>query len=42
MLKDPLWYAAKWGGFKEQDPDNANDLPDIDAEWDANGDGDPG
>ena len=39
-LLNPLWYAAKWGGFKET-PDDANDLPDIAAEWDANGDGNP-
>ena len=41
LLKDPLWYAAKWGGFKEETRTTANDLPDIDAEWDANGDGNP-
>jgi len=40
LLKNPLWYAAKWGGFKE-DPNNTNDLPDLAAEWDANGDGNP-
>ena len=34
LLKDPLWYAAKWGGFKEN-PDNANNLPDLVAEWDS-------
>src|SRR5882672_11243518 len=37
-LKDPLWYAAKWGGFQDQ---NANDLPDLATEWDRNGDGKP-
>lgn len=40
FLKDPLWYAAKWGGFVEDD-EVANDLPDITTEWDADGDGDP-
>lgn len=37
FLKDPLWYAAKWGGFVD---DNGNDLPDS-TEWDADGDGVP-
>lgn len=37
LLKDPLWYAAKWGGFND---DNANNLPDT-TEWDADGDGTP-
>lgn len=38
LLKNPLWYAAKWGGFQDA---NDNDIPDQDAEWDANGDGVP-
>jgi type IV pilus assembly protein PilY1 len=38
LLKDPLWYAAKWGSFKDSNGDN---LPDIPAEWDSNGDGVP-
>lgn len=38
LLKDPLWYAAKWGGFQDS---NANDIPDVAMEWDADGDGDP-
>lgn len=37
LLKDPLWYAAKWGGFKD---DNANLIPDP-TEWDADTDGTP-
>ncbi|MEO7775719.1 MAG: PilC/PilY family type IV pilus protein [Steroidobacteraceae bacterium] len=37
LLKDPLWYAAKWGGFRD---DNKNGLPDPN-EWDEDGDGDP-
>lgn len=32
-LKDPLWYAAKWGGFTETT--GANNLPDLVAEWDS-------
>lgn len=39
ILKNPLWYAAKWGGYQEGD--NPNDLPDQTAEWDEDGDGDP-
>ena len=38
LLKDPLWYAAKWGGFTDR---NANDKPDLPLEWDADGDGVP-
>lgn len=37
QLKDPLWYAAKYGGF---DDANNNGLPDT-TEWDANADGVP-
>jgi type IV pilus assembly protein PilY1 len=37
-LHDPLWYAAKWGGFMDYDGDG---LPDRQDEWDADGDGDP-
>ncbi len=40
LLKDPLWYAAKWGGFQE-DSATANNLPDLTSEWDEDGDGDP-
>ncbi len=32
-LKDPLWYAAKWGGFTETT--GANNRPDQVAEWDS-------
>ena len=39
LLKDPLWYAAKWGGFKEGTVEN--NLPDIATEWDEDGDGSP-
>ncbi len=37
-LEDPLYYAAKWGGFKDG---NDNGRPDEPAEWDADGDGQP-
>ena len=30
-LKDPLYYAAKFGGFKDS---NSNDVPDLTSEWD--------
>lgn len=30
VLKNPLWYAAKWGGFKDS---NGNGQPDILTEW---------
>jgi type IV pilus assembly protein PilY1 len=38
FLKDPLWYAAKWGGFKDG---NGDKYPNSQAEWDSDGDGDP-
>jgi type IV pilus assembly protein PilY1 len=38
LLRDPLWYAAKWGGFRDL---NDNDIPDLQEEWDAKGDGNP-
>ena len=38
MLKPPLWYATKYGGFNDS---NDNGLPDLQAEWDSDGDGDP-
>ncbi len=46
---DPLWYAAKWGGFKEEEdssdrPANAaapNQKPDQAYEWDSDNDGVP-
>ena len=31
LLKNPLWYAAKWGGFEDI---NGNHLPDLRIEWD--------
>ncbi|MFZ5581020.1 MAG: pilus assembly protein [Pseudomonadota bacterium] len=38
LLKDPLWYAAKWGGFVDSDGDS---LPNKTLEWDADSDGVP-
>lgn len=37
-LRDPLWYAAKYGGFNDLD---GNGLPNTPAEWDEDGDGNP-
>lgn len=31
-LEDPLWYAAKWGGFDDL---NDNKSPDLTEEWDS-------
>ena len=39
ILQDPLWYAAKWGGFKDG---NNNNLPDQRREWDSEHLRDPG
>jgi Tfp pilus tip-associated adhesin PilY1 len=38
LIESPLWYAAKWGGFVDQ---NDNNLPDLQSEWDSDGDGVP-
>lgn len=38
FLENPLWYAAKWGSFKDL---NGNNKPDLTEEWDENGDGQP-
>jgi hypothetical protein len=38
QLKNPLWYAAKWGGFDDL---NGNNVPDLPSEWDKDGDGNP-
>lgn len=35
---DPLWYAAKWGGFVDS---NNNNQLDATGEWDKDGDGRP-
>jgi type IV pilus assembly protein PilY1 len=33
-LKDPLWYAAKWGGFRVEEK-LGNAKPDLTDEWDV-------
>jgi type IV pilus assembly protein PilY1 len=39
-LKDPLWYAAKFGGFVDS---NESGVPDVQSEWDSRlEDGTPG
>ncbi len=38
FLKDPLWYAAKYGGFEDKDGDNQ---PNLSTEWDKDGNGVP-
>jgi|GEM_PF-184507 len=40
LLTNPLWYAAKWGGFMDLDEDT-NPKPDKTSEWDEDGDGMP-
>lgn len=32
LLKEPLWYAAKWGGFIDR---NGDGTPDLNEEWDV-------
>lgn len=38
LLKDPLWYAAKYGGYVDR---NNNGILDQTSEWDQDGDGVP-
>lgn len=38
VLQDPLWYAAKYGGFQDM---NGNNVPDLQSEWDSDQDGVP-
>lgn len=38
LLKDPLWYASKWGGYSDK---NNNNKPDLLTEWDSDSDGVP-
>lgn len=38
LLKDPLWYAAKYGGFVDR---NGSKTPDLPVEWDNDDDGVP-
>ncbi|MEI6267313.1 MAG: PilC/PilY family type IV pilus protein [Methylococcaceae bacterium] len=33
-LEQPLFYAAKWGGFVDS---NSNGIPDLPSEWNSNG-----
>ncbi|MCL2644693.1 MAG: PilC/PilY family type IV pilus protein, partial [Betaproteobacteria bacterium] len=40
LLKDPLWYAAKWGGFRDI-RGNTQNWPDVPAKWDSSGKGQP-
>ncbi|MBN2231518.1 MAG: hypothetical protein JW781_01675 [Deltaproteobacteria bacterium] len=40
LLENPLWFAAKYGGFEEKE-DIANNLPDSSDEWDKDSDGTP-
>ncbi|MFT7558446.1 MAG: type IV pilus assembly protein PilY1 [Flavobacteriales bacterium] len=41
QINNPLWYAAKYGNFEENenaassDPDAPNGKPDLDSEWDT-------
>ena len=43
LLKDPLWYASKYGGFKDSDKPATTgyNQPDKTAEWDIDGNGVP-
>lgn len=42
LIEQPLYYAAKWGGFEEdKETPGVVDEPDKAAEWDANNDGQP-
>ncbi len=34
LLKNPLWYAAKYGGFTESTPASGTPNPDLTSEWD--------
>lgn len=38
LLKPPLWYATKYGGFVDS---NDNGTPDVEAEWNTNWEEDP-
>ena len=38
LIENPLWYAAKWGGFEDKDDDGT---PNQQDEWDADSDGVP-
>lgn len=34
LLKNPLWYAAKYGGFTESTPESGTPTPNLTSEWD--------
>jgi len=34
LLKNPLWYAAKYGGFTESTPGTGTPAPNLTSEWD--------
>jgi type IV pilus assembly protein PilY1 len=40
LLKNPLWYAAKWGGYEDTNDNNDLDLGVVE-EWDEDRDGIP-
>ncbi|WP_295383978.1 PilC/PilY family type IV pilus protein [uncultured Thiodictyon sp.] len=42
LLKNPLWYAAKYGGFTESTPSAGTPAPDVRSEWDGDAVGTPG
>ena len=35
VLQDPLWYAAKWGGFENSNTTDTTPIPDKTSEWDS-------
>lgn len=41
LLEDPLWYAAKYGGFTDKDNNTVSTKPEDQSTWDADGDGVP-
>ncbi len=41
LLKNPLWYAAKYGNFTDTDSGTLTNVPDAQDEWDEDGDGNP-
>jgi type IV pilus assembly protein PilY1 len=34
VLEDPLWYAAKWGGFKRGNTNSTSEVPTALKDWD--------
>ncbi len=40
LLKNPLWYAAKWGAFNNSNG-GTQAIPDIENEWDSDNNGEP-